>query len=193
MPIEHNEENRQPNYRPFHEMVANLFNAANFNNQAAGLMHAAIGISGEATEFLFHENNTNFMEEAGDLEFYLEALYQQASLSEFAVVLYEARAEHADVIQPTELAYNQILQSAADILDQAKKIWVYNKPLDGTVKNLFAIYIGTIQGALIRLYAWKNMDRAQVINFNQTKLGKRYPGGVYTDAHAQARLDKQEG
>jgi hypothetical protein len=193
MPIEHNEENRIPQltaFRPFDEMVSNLFNSANFNSNAVGVMHAAIGISGEATELFFHEDGANFIEEAGDLEFYLQSLVQQVGLQDQALLIIETRALY---MLPAfkEECFHDILKAASDILDFAKKLWVYNKPLDTVMKDLIASCVGIIQGSLLRLYDYEGTTREAVINYNQTKLAKRYPGGVYTDQHAQLRLDKQ--
>lgn len=75
-----------------------------------------------------------------------------------------------------------------ELLDAVKKHWVYNKPLDAANvleelgDNLFYMQ------KILNMFGWTWAD---VRMANRNKLSKRYPDGIYTDAHAQARLDKQ--
>jgi hypothetical protein len=75
-----------------------------------------------------------------------------------------------------------------ELLDAIKKHWVYNKPLDA--ENVLeelgdaTFYMQWI----INKFGWTWAD---VRMANRMKLAKRYPEGVYTDTHAQQRLDKQ--
>ena len=107
------------------DTVKTLFKTKEFNTDADGMLHAAIGVAGEAGELLDAVkkvwaygkvlDHENAIEELGDLEFYMEALRQQIGVS-----------------------------------------------------------------------------REDVLQANQEKLAKRYPGFRYSDSHAQARLDKAE-
>ena len=73
------------------QMVNALFKRNDFNEKAMPAMHAAIGISGEAGELLDSIKKTwaynrpidhnNVIEELGDLEFYMEALRQELSIT----------------------------------------------------------------------------------------------------------------
>jgi len=76
-----------PNYK---QMVTNLFSTSGMHNEHDDVMHAAIGISGEAGEILDAIkkawaygkpiNMDNVVEELGDLEFYMEALRQRLGI-----------------------------------------------------------------------------------------------------------------
>lgn len=199
MPVEHNEENRveQPTYLPFDKMVSNLFSDNSFNATRAGLMHAAVGVMGEAVELAFATDTENFLEEAGDMEFYIEAMLQQVDLSDevCATAITIARDEIVSMEEDAspEIHFNAILGLSADLLDIAKKLWVYHKPLDNDLRVKMASTIGMLKGSLLKLYSYEQVGREDVIDFNQEKLAKRYPNGVYSNQHAQARLDKQEG
>ena len=111
--------------KPYGEMVTSLFKTDGLNNAADGMMHAAIGVAGEAGE----------------------------------------------------------------LLDAVKKVWAYGKPLDraNAVEEL-----GDLEFYMEALRQQIGVSREEVLQANQEKLAKRYPGGVYSDQHAQARLDKVE-
>ncbi len=76
---------------------------------------------------------------------------------------------------------------AGELLDTAKKTWVYNKPFDATnaVEELGDMFFYFVKA--VRLCGLTLQD---VVAFNQAKLLRRFPGGVYSDQHAQARADK---
>lgn len=75
----------------FGQMVNKLFKRTGFNFDCDGIMHAAVGIAGEAGELLDAIkkgwaygkpiDRTNVIEELGDLEFYMEALRQQLNIT----------------------------------------------------------------------------------------------------------------
>lgn len=86
-----------------------------------------------------------------------------------------------------------------ELADWCKKHWVYNKPLDEIVKKengqtLLQCIMEELgdshfyQQAILNMFGWTWHD---VRMANRIKLAKRYPDGVYTDAHANARLDKE--
>lgn len=75
-----------------------------------------------------------------------------------------------------------------EILDITKKVWIYNKPLD--VEHL----IEELGDQRFYYQATLNMlglSDADIQAANTVKLRKRYPDGIYSDAAAQARADKQ--
>ena len=73
------------------DMVKTLFKTKGFNADADGMLHAAVGVAGEAGELLDAVKKVwaygkvldyeNAIEELGDLEFYMEALRQQIGVS----------------------------------------------------------------------------------------------------------------
>lgn len=79
---------------------------------------------------------------------------------------------------------------AGEPLDAVKKNWVYNKPLDraNVVEEL-----GDIEFYLEALREELKITRSEVLQVNAAKLSERYKSGVYSDAQAIARMDKQNG
>lgn len=78
---------------------------------------------------------------------------------------------------------------AGELLDAVKKTWVYNKPLDraNVVEEL-----GDLRFYMTALQCLLGISETEIIAGNITKLLKRYPDAVYTDAAAQMRMDKVE-
>jgi len=183
--------------REFGEMVATLFKEKDFNPKGAGIMHASIGVMGEVLELRFYDGVKNFVEEAGDLEFYLVAVLQQldqlvdASVDIDAVMHTERlQTEHAGMYDPDVVCFDVMLKRAEKLLDRSKKIWVYNNDAKGLVVGM-AQDVGVIRAILNKLYRTRQISRADVLLVNQEKLAKRYPQGVYSDTNAQQRLDKE--
>ena len=78
---------------------------------------------------------------------------------------------------------------AGEFLDASKKVWVYGKALDA--KN-FVEELGDLYFYWKKALLMSGLTEEQIRAYNMEKLGKRYPDGVYTDTHAQLRLDKPE-
>lgn len=87
-----------------------------------------------------------------------------------------------------------------ELLDWVKKHWVYNIPMDKVVKSengqtLTECILEELGDTLfymtkiMNMFGWTMSDLQMA---NRIKLAKRYPDGVYSDKHAQARLDKVE-
>lgn len=177
---------------PYDQMVANLFK--HMGSREASLLHAAIGISGECGELLVASSIENIVEELGDIEFYVEAGYQ---------VLGGRRTPLADGLEVagSDPAMHQVLgtvtiamsSTSARLLDLAKKGWVYNKPLDENAERALRFELMRIELMMEQLREMVGVRRPDVLRTNQTKLGKRYPQGVYTDQAAQVRADKADG
>lgn len=76
---------------------------------------------------------------------------------------------------------------SGELLDAIKKHCIYSKSIDypNVIEEL-----GDIEFFLGALRKILNITREQCIEANIKKLGVRYPGGIYSDEHAQARLDK---
>lgn len=168
---------------PYGDMVRNLFKL--MGSTEADLMHAAVGMCGEAAELLEADTRANVIEELGDFEFYLEALRQHSGLSRHGVL-------HPGDALPVSLALvgPMLCVHAGRVLDLVKKSWVYGKVLD---RAKLAYELAHIEVSLAGYRNLMDAPRELVLAQNQTKLAIRYPDGVYTDLHAQQRLDKAEG
>lgn len=75
---------------------------------------------------------------------------------------------------------------AGELLDCVKKTWIYNKSLD--CENLIE-ELGDLEFYMEAMRVALGVTRFAVLRQNMAKLAKRYPAG-YTDAAAQARMDK---
>lgn len=113
---------------------------------------------------------------------FVEALFKV-----FTFIDRETGQEHLDFNATLMHAAIGIAGEGGELLDAAKKAWVYNKPLDrdNMVEELGDMFFYTVKA--MRMLGVNLND---VIKKNQAKLAKRYPQGVYSDQHAQARLDK---
>lgn len=136
-----------------------------------GLMHAAIGIIGEVVEWYEAKTFDHRVEELGDIEFYLEAASQGIG---------------PGLYNEAMVARRSLLYLAADLLDLAKKSWVYGKEIDPV---LLRSLLADLHHELGVAYHSMATTREFVIQANITKLLKRFPEG-YTDELAIARLDK---
>jgi phosphoribosyl-ATP pyrophosphohydrolase len=177
-------------------MVKKLFKTSGMHPEYEGLMHAAIGISGEVGEItLAIKNNdiSNLVEEFGDMEFYIVALIQVADISDDELL--EAN-RIVTLSSPSSFASSFPLLAivAADILDTAKRCWVYGNDLDDKKQKLVMDLAKLIYciDVIYEDYAFKVWE---IRKSNMDKLigpKGRYRDLVYTDAAATARADKQE-
>lgn len=171
-------------------MIQRLFKRMeDTNNPHHDLMHAAIGLAGEAVELNNVVDHKNFIEEAGDLEFYIEAAVQQ--LPEGCRVAVDLSAEQ-ETAAPLALQHclQNVVNQTGDFLDLAKKSWVYRKDMD---YDKAVRMLCTLTDLLSRLYRIFGTTRAEVKYCNQYKLigpGGRFRSGFYSDSDAQARADK---
>lgn len=81
-----------------------------------------------------------------------------------------------------------IAGEAGELLDAVKKVWAYGKPID--LENAIE-ELGDIEFYMEALRQQIGVIREQVLQANQEKLAKRYPGLRYSDSLAQRRLDKE--
>lgn len=77
---------------------------------------------------------------------------------------------------------------AGELLDAAKKHWVYGKKLD--LENIVE-ELGDLRFYYQAVLNHLDLTDEDIQNANKAKLAKRYPDSVYKDEHAIARLDKQ--
>lgn len=184
--------------RPFtySNMVSQLFKP--MPTQADRFMHAAVGIVGERRELQDATNRINLGEEFGDAEFYIEALLQTIP-----------ELNHAVRVQCTEdyclslfagltpqKAVEIIDIASIEILNMAKKNWVYQKPLGPLEIESIAAWLMEIFAALDFLYDIYDFDAIAVLGSNAYKLvgpSGRFKDFAYSDAAAQNRADKAAG
>jgi NTP pyrophosphatase (non-canonical NTP hydrolase) len=103
----------------------------------------------------------------------------------FVEQLFKTRHEGIDGLLHATIG---ISTEAGEILDAVKKTFAYNAVLDR--ENVIE-ELGDLEFFCCALRRLLNLTREQVIAANVEKLSKRYPGVVYSDHHAQVRLDKQ--
>lgn len=82
---------------------------------------------------------------------------------------------------------------AGELLDITKKLWIYEKPITQDVVEHLIEELGDLRWYYQALLNTLQLTDEQIVAFNKRKLLKRYPGGVYSNAAAQARADKQPG
>lgn len=166
-------------------MIKNLFKP--MEGEHSQLMHAAIGFSGETTEFAQATSRKHFIEEAGDLEFYLEAMRQQIKFdAEFGAKLGVSNYRPTGIVN----AFDNITSIGGEMLDACKKSWVYKKPVDD---NRLSYLICAANENLDFLYEVFGTEGPAVLLANQNKLigpEGRFRDGFYSDMAAQQRADK---
>ena len=97
----------------------------------------------------------------------------------------------ADELEPWEAHFwhmaTGVCTEAGELLDAAKKVVIYRKPIDraNVVEEL-----GDIEFYLEGVRQGLNISRKECLDHNIEKLRKRYHGGKINEAHAQERADK---
>lgn len=178
-------------YPPYALMVKRLFKVLPEMPHASA-MHAAIGLSGEAAEWLLGDSRKNVIEEAGDMEFYIEAMKQHVVMDYSAAVAL-GKADHRATNIGVHNAFINIVTITGDILDTTKKSWIYGKEMNNVeISRLILI----LELNLELVYELFGTNRAEVWHMNQVKLigpGGRFESGFYSDSAAIERKDKVPG
>lgn len=176
-------------------MVGRLFKKTGMHHEHDALIHAAIGLCGEIGEVVRAVGNgdrINLREEFGDWEFYAEAVAQSIGASNDEIVAKRDFLSHLPFLRRTHLEGVQV--AASDLLDIAKKLWVYGHSLSEKREDLIT-QLATFYIYLDDLEQEYQMDAEEIMEHNMQKLEKsenaRYKDGQYSDAAAQARADKQ--
>lgn len=178
-------------YPPYPVMIDRLFKQMP-DVPFATLLHAAVGIVGEAAEWLASDSFKNIKEEAGDMEFYVCALKSHFIMDPDGA----AKLNIADMraVNPTVgMVFHNVVTLGGDIIDVVKKSWVYNKPLNTAELTRLVILLDINLDAIYRIFA---LDKSLIQRENQVKLigpGGRFESGFYSDSAAIARKDKQPG
>ena len=185
----------------FVDMVLALFKTKGYNVKMEALVHASVGVIGEAVELMFSDSAENMIEEFGDEEFYVEATLQAViALYPEDRSLVTRELFNMYVIQSMEnvedVSVSDLVYYGNEVLDFAKKLWVYNKPQEEVMDKLLQS-LAALKAHLLALYEMTHLTEDVIRGMNQTKLiygtpdkPARYPGIAYTDAAAQARADK---
>lgn len=178
---------------PYSTMVQRLFKQITAMPHGS-VMHAAAALLGEAVEWKLSTSRKNFIEEAGDIEFYIEALSQHAykgvelgSAAEIGTI--DSRNKHITLNN----VFDNVASISNDLFDIAKKAWVYGKPIDG---KAVALLMAALRNNLSFAYMIFGTSTQEVLAANKLKLigpGGRYESGFYSDAQAIARKDKLTG
>lgn len=182
--METNDNNPVP-VETFQGMVQRLFKK--MGSPVLDLLHAAVGLAGEAGEYqlaILDHNLKNIPEELGDARFYLQAIFNQYGWT---------IEDFMDPIFNPPFAYSvrdTFMIKSTDVLDIVKKSWVYGKDMDD--RKLYN-EVGSVVGAYLDSVKSHGYSDEQIQYINMYKLTlsptARYPLG-YTDAAAIARADK---
>lgn len=171
----------------------------------ADLWHGATGVATECAELAeayVLTNGTgadldreNLVEELGDLEFYVEMVRQNIGLTRNDIhVRFSLDDFYSSIFFSATGATNAMLFLAINavgghVLDQAKKVSIYNKPCDVEALSRFLFILDMLLDCVNERFL---LNRADVLQANIAKLSVRYNGLKYSDAAAQARADKTE-
>lgn len=175
---------------PFPVMVGRLFKKIP-EMPHGSLMHAASALLGEAVEWQQSTSRRNFIEEAGDIEFYIIAIFHEINPLDSAAHMLKVDKRSTNLELGTVMA--NVATLCNDVFDIAKKAWVYGKEPD-TIE--IARLLLVLQMNLDFAYELYGTDRKTVHLTNKRKLigpGGRYESGFYSDAQAIARKDKLTG
>lgn len=175
----------------YSDMVRNLFKR--MPGHGAAMLHAAVGIAGESGELRAGHDRKNLIEECGDIEFYIEAAWQSTIAMNYAdgMELLRMNKDNRAFAKALPEAIDNVHTLGCDILDHAKKVWVYE---DGNRDEKIAPLLVALQHNLSVIYEFIGTDSAKVQDANMAKLltGKnaRYASGTYSNDQALARADK---
>lgn len=154
---------------------------------SAHTLHMAVGLIGELSELIaafVARDRENLLEEAGDVEFYWNALAYGEGISNGSVILL---TEDDRINNGNFQCFDMLFVMAGDILDLAKKEAIYGKKTDNSeMQEVLALF-----NYWWRIFLGRNsIDRDEIRALNIQKLEKRYPNG-YTNSAAQQRADKE--
>lgn len=162
------------------------------------IWHAATGIATEAGELmertlnikptLTKEDRENYIEELGDLEFYIEQLRRALSIERRHIHIKMEASFHNIVVLKVLNSVCRLCIDAGNILDLSKKVAIYNKPPDF---KKYEKAIDVLELNMERLRSLLNINRDETLCANLNKLAVRYPNYKYSDTLAHERLDKK--
>lgn len=148
------------------------------------LLHAAMGLVTEGAELLDYVDDANFLEELGDIMWYVAV-----GCDVLEVTIHEA-VEHSPGDRLIHLdPVGRIVLNAGDILDALKKSIFYGRAYD---PNRIVALLGEITLCVSELAdsIGKTLEDVEVANL--AKLHKRYKGGTFSEEAANNRDVKEE-
>lgn len=159
---------------------------ASLTPEKCELMHAAIGVGGEYIELgIAYQNKDeeNFIEEAGDILFYLQAACMVTRL--------EAIPDRIVRVDELENPYaeNSLEHWMEAFVDTIKRHIFYEKPLDKAKLN--SAVNGIVYHIDMEMEMMAGLRANDAVNANIEKLGKRYEAFQYSDEAATNRKDKE--
>lgn len=157
------------------------------------VLHAVLGLCGETLELAMSNTKENYLEEQGDLLFYLTA-----SLRYSGIQVHTLGTKY----QPTHRhPYSYVLwrNLASEFTDVVKKIIFYEQPKNGILVDIEEVVKGSarILGGDVPLTSMHYVEKAlwelhKILISNIDKLSKRFPNLVFTTEDSHARKDKSD-
>ncbi len=149
-----------------------------------GLLHAALGLMTETVELMNFNNEKNFLEELGDITWYV------------AVGAYHLDLTMGDLLDTNGLTQDMeedlieaLITDAAEIVDQLKKGTFYGRVMNRTrLADLLARILDNVD----TLAAEAGSDLDEVMELNLAKLNRRFKTGTFTAEEANNRDVKTE-
>ena len=190
----------QPGLVEYDVMVRNLFKRTDYHHKLCGgqdgasLMHAAIGVCGEVYELRMATSIEDVAEELGDISFYAGAMGQvleDSGLKEIEFITSNAISYGNATPPDIAGALDDMLSVGHTLLNTAKRVWVYGEDMADHADDINR-ELGCMFGAMSAYAARFGLSMDRVLILNQLKLAKRYPSGVYTNADASKRADKDD-
>lgn len=144
------------------------------------LLHVAMGLVTETAELLNFTSNKNFLEELGDIYWYIAV-----GCDVFETTIHEAFESNGQT--PLDLEDDLIevmITEAAEIMDVLKKNIFYGRPFDSAlVVRRFGRIIEAI--AICAEDLDTNLEEVEICNLD--KLHRRYKDKVFTETEANNR------
>lgn len=158
------------------------------------LLHAAIGLAGEAGELILwavedEPDMENFIEEMGDMEFFL-GMARRGMMNWSRAQIVEEASGRVYLVAKDRVGAAALLSAHCCIfLDHAKKHTIYNAD-----RNDAALFdaMCEIEAAMAALRMIHGISRQETLLHNINKLNKRYQKGSFSNEQAQARADKED-
>lgn len=121
---------------------------------------------------------------------YANAMYQKKfSYPEFVDDLFK---KFPDIESTLHHAGTGICSEAGEIIDITKGPWAHEKPIDDARIAHLIEELGDLRFYYQATLNILGLTDEDVQASNVKKLSARYPDGVYTNVHAQLRLDKND-
>lgn len=142
-----------------------------FKVDSPRLLHAVIGINTEFGELLLSTDETNVVEEVGDILWYIAILADEleASFDEIELLGQKEIDEKNLDVDDLEVVFERVIET----LDIMKRALFYGVPID-ELKLIHAVGV-----VFVALRGIANLDQAMVANIS--KLSRRYPEKFTTE------------